>query len=67
MNQFQKKLNFDAFFSCILSTFVYVVAPEYIHHYASAVFINESFWNDSNKVLDELKMEGTAATISILL
>ena len=32
--------------------------PEYIRHYASAVFINDSFWNDSNKVLDELKMEG---------
>lgn len=32
--------------------------PEYIRHYPSAVFINDSFWNDSNKVLDELKMEG---------
>ena len=31
--------------------------PEYIRHYASAMFVNESFWNDSNKVLEELKME----------
>ena len=32
--------------------------PEYIRHYARAVFINDSFWNDSNKVLDDVKMEG---------
>ena len=31
--------------------------PEYIRHCASAMFVNESFWNDSNKVLEELKME----------
>ena len=31
---------------------------EYIRHYASAIFVNDSFWNDSNKVLEELKMEG---------
>ena len=30
--------------------------PEYIRHFASAIFINDSFWNDSNKVLKELKM-----------
>ena len=32
--------------------------PEYIRHFASAVFVNDSFWNDPNKVLEELKMEG---------
>ena len=32
--------------------------PEYIRHYASAVFVNGAFWNDSNRVLDEMKMEG---------
>ena len=31
--------------------------PGYIGHYASAMFVNDSFWNDSNKVLEELKME----------
>ena len=31
---------------------------EYICHYASAIFVNDSFWNDSNKVIAELKMEG---------
>ena len=32
--------------------------PEYIRHYASAVFVNGAFWNDSNRVLGEMKMEG---------
>ena len=32
--------------------------PENIRHYASAVFVNGAFWNDSNRVLDEMKMEG---------
>ena len=32
--------------------------PEYIRHYASAMFVNESFWTDSHTVLEELKMEG---------
>ena len=32
--------------------------PEYIRHYASAVFVNGAFWNDSNRVLDEMKLEG---------
>ena len=32
--------------------------PEYIRYFASAIFANDSFWNDSNKVLQELKMEG---------
>ena len=31
--------------------------PEYIRHYASAVFINGSFWNDLNRLQDELNME----------
>lgn len=32
--------------------------PEYIWHYASAVFTNDSFWNHLIRVIDELKMEG---------
>ena len=32
--------------------------PEYIRHYASAVFINSSFWHDLKKVEDDMKMEG---------
>ena len=32
--------------------------PEYIPHYASAIFVNGSFWNDSSKILDEIKFEG---------
>ena len=35
--------------------------PEYIQHYASAVCLNGSFWNDSNRVLDELKMKGNCS------
>ena len=29
-----------------------------IQHYASAFFVNGLFWNDSNRVLDKMKMEG---------
>ena len=32
--------------------------PEYIWHYASAMFVNSSFWNDQTRVFEELKMEG---------
>ena len=31
---------------------------EYIHHYASAVFVNVSFWNDQSKILSEIQYEG---------
>ena len=30
----------------------------YIRHYASAIFVNECFWNEPAKILDELKLEG---------
>ena len=32
--------------------------PEYIGHYASAMFVNSSFWDDAKRVEDDLKMEG---------
>ena len=32
--------------------------PEYIRHCASTIFINGSFWNDSSKILDDMKFEG---------
>ena len=32
--------------------------PKYIRHYASAVFVNSLFWDDSKKVEDDMKMEG---------
>ena len=32
--------------------------PEYIWHYASAMFVNGSFWDDQTKLIQELKMEG---------
>ena len=32
--------------------------PEYIRHYASAVFANESFWNNPSKILNEIQFEG---------
>lgn len=32
--------------------------PEYIRHYASAVFVNGPFWNDSSKIMEELYLEG---------
>ena len=32
--------------------------PEYIRHYASAIFVNGSFWDDQTKVIQELQMEG---------
>ena len=31
--------------------------PEYIRHFASAMFVNESFWNNSNAITEELQME----------
>ena len=32
--------------------------PEYIRHYASAVFVNGSFWNEQSKILNEIQYEG---------
>ena len=32
--------------------------PEYIHHFASAMFVNESFWNNQTSITDELEREG---------
>ena len=32
--------------------------PEYIRHYASAMFVNSSFRDDHTKVIQELEMEG---------
>lgn len=32
--------------------------PDYIYHYASAVFVNGSFWNDPSKILNEIQIEG---------
>ena len=32
--------------------------PDYIRHYASAMFVNETFWNDNSKILQELQLEG---------
>ena len=32
--------------------------PEYIRHYASAMFVNSSFWDDVKRVENDLKMEG---------
>ena len=32
--------------------------PEHIPHYASAIFVHRSFWNDCSKVLDDIKLEG---------
>ena len=31
--------------------------PEYIRHFASAMFVNKSFWNNSNAITEELQME----------
>ena len=31
--------------------------PEYIRHYASAIFANSSFWDDRTKLIEELQME----------
>ena len=31
--------------------------PEHIRHFASAIFVNESFWNNPNAVTEELQME----------
>ena len=32
--------------------------PKYIRHYASAIFVNSSFWDDRTKLMEELQMEG---------
>lgn len=32
--------------------------PEYIRHYASAMFVNSCFWNNQAKVLQGIEMEG---------
>ena len=32
--------------------------PEYIRHFASAIFVNESFWQNSNAIKQELQREG---------
>ena len=34
--------------------------PEYIHHFASAMFVNESFWNNQTSITDELEREGNS-------
>ena len=31
--------------------------PEYIRHFASALFVNDSFWNNSNAITQELQLE----------
>ena len=32
--------------------------PEYIRHFASAMFVNESHWRNSNAIIKELQYEG---------
>ena len=34
--------------------------PEYIRHFASAMFVNESFWNNRTSITDELEREGNS-------
>ena len=34
--------------------------PEHIRHFASAIFVNESFWNNPNAVTQELQMEANS-------
>ena len=31
--------------------------PEHIRHFASAIFVNDCFWNNPNAVTEELQME----------
>ena len=31
--------------------------PQYIHHFASSVFIKGDFWNNNHKILEELQLE----------
>ena len=31
--------------------------PEHIRHFASVIFVNESFWNNPNAITEELQME----------
>ena len=32
--------------------------PEYIRHFASAMFVMKSFWHNSNAIIKELQLEG---------
>ena len=32
--------------------------PEYIRHFASAMFVNNLFWDDRTKVMENLELEG---------
>ena len=32
--------------------------PEYIRHFASVMFVNASFWNNSNAITEELQIKG---------
>ena len=32
--------------------------PEYIRHFASAIFVNQSFWQKANAITQELQQEG---------
>ena len=32
--------------------------PEYIRHFASAMFVKKSFWHNSNAIIKELQLEG---------
>ena len=34
--------------------------PEHIRHFASAIYVNESFWNNPNAVTQELQMEANS-------
>ena len=34
--------------------------PEYIRHFASALFVNDSFWNNVNAITQELQVEGNS-------
>ena len=32
--------------------------PEYIRHFASAMFVKKSFWHNSNAIIKDLQLEG---------
>ena len=32
--------------------------PEYIRHFASAIFVKKSFWHNSNAIIKDLQLEG---------
>ena len=34
--------------------------PEYIRHFASALFVTDSFWNNVNAITHELQVEGNS-------